>query len=214
MTALNEFLRRMLPPEHKGPGEPASQPAEERIEKPAAPIEDDEATPAPIEPASSEPAPSEPALEMRAPVKGEVVESPTLALIEGEEAGQPEMPVEVAQKVVEGPSLAVAVASNVPLPVVPNNSDRLGEITGKALTKMAEILGMTREEMLAMPAVEFERSVAWAKLQLNASEVALRSQIRVDENRLRAGGVDIWPALKARLEQAQAEARRLREGED
>ena len=126
-----------------------------------------------------------------------------------EDEARPEMPVEVAQKVIEGPSLAVAVASGAPLPV-PNNADRLGGITGKALDKMAEVLGMTREQMLAMTDREFERSVAWAKLQLTASEIALRTQTRVDENKLRMSAVDPWPKLKERLEKAKIEARQLR----
>ena len=37
----------------------------------------------------------------------------------------------------------------------------------------------------------------------------LRTQVRVDENRLKASDVDTWPALKARLEVARQEAREL-----
>ena len=136
---------------------------------------------------------------------------PAHARVPDDEAAQPEMPVAQAQEIVTGPSVADAVASNAPLPVLPNNSDRLGTITSKALDKMAEVLGMTREEMLAMSDTVFERSIAWAKLQLNASEVALRTQVRVDENRLKKAAIDAWPQLEARLAKAREEARRLQE---
>jgi hypothetical protein len=126
-----------------------------------------------------------------------------------DEGPEDEMPVEVAREVVEGPSLAEAVESGAPLPVVQGNTEKLGRITGKALDKLAEILGMTREEMLAMKEDEFERSVAWAKLQLAASEVALRTQVRVDENAMKRPQVDLMPMILEKLVEARKEAARL-----
>ena len=127
-----------------------------------------------------------------------------------DEDARPELSVEAAQAIVEGPSLAAVVKSDAPAPV-PAPIDRLHAITGAALTKMLEILGMTREQMLAMPDREFERTLAWGKLQLNASETALRTQVRVDENALKKRAVDEWPKFQERLEKARIEARQLRE---
>ena len=168
MTALNEFLRRMLPPEHA-------------ISKP---------------PDTERPAPT--------------AEEPPAPII-GEEQPQPELSPEVAQEIVEGPSLAALVESNTPPPVIPAPISKLHTITDKALDKLTEILGMARAEVMALSPLEFERSIAWAKLQLNASEVSLRTQVRVDNNLLKKQAVDEWPKLRERLEKARIEARQLRE---
>ena len=105
-----------------------------------------------------------------------------------DEDAKPDLSVEAARDIVEGPSLSAVVESNTPLPVIPAPINKLAKLTDQALDKISEILGMSRDEVINHP--QFERSIAWAKLQLNASEVTLRSQIRVDENILKERAVD------------------------
>ena len=126
-----------------------------------------------------------------------------------DEDAKSDLSVEAAREIVAGPSLSAVVESNTPLPVIPAPINKLAKLSDQALDKLSEILGMSRDEVINHP--QFERLIAWAKLQLNASEVTLRSQIRVDENILKARAVDTWPKLRERLEKARIEARQLRE---
>jgi hypothetical protein len=68
---------------------------------------------------------------------------------------------------------------------------------------------MSRDEVLVHP--QFERLIAYAKLQLSASEIAMRTQLRADESALKAAAVDPWPKLLARWEAAKLEAQALRQ---
>ena len=117
--------------------------------------------------------------------------------------------IEAAQEIVQGPPLAAVVESDTPLPVVRSPREKLGELTGQALDKLAEVLKLSRDEVLVHP--QFERLIAWAKLQLSATEIAMRTQLKADEGALKAAAVDQWPKLQARWEAAKKEAAALRE---
>ena len=120
------------------------------------------------------------------------------------EDAPPELTDEAARALVKGPTLAAVVESDTPLPAVRSPREKLGDITGQALDKLAEVLGMSREEVLVHP--QFERLIAWAKLQLSATEIAMRTQLKADEGALKAAAVDPWPKLQARWEAAKKEA--------